>query len=105
MINFAIIYLMVEGLKDKFLKGFTFTLLVLIIGGGLFMAYPSYRRGQALKRQDNELQARIEMKKREIAGLVENQRRFKSDADFVETIARQNRRVFPGELVFIFEDD
>ena len=96
---------MIEGLKDKFMKWFTSSLLVLIIGGGLFMAYPSFRRGQALKRQDAELQGRIDAKKREIAALIENQRRFKTDADFVETIARQNRRVFPGELVFIFEDD
>ena len=96
---------MIEGLKDKFMKWFTSSLLVLIIGGGLFMAYPSFRRGQALKRQDAELQDRIDAKKREIAALIENQRRFKTDADFVETIARQNRRVFPGELVFIFEDD
>lgn len=96
---------MLEGLKDKFMKWFTSSLLVLIIGGGLFMAYPSFRRGQALKRQDAELQDRIDAKKREISALIENQRRFKTDADFVETIARQNRRVFPGELVFIFEDD
>lgn len=87
------------------MKWFIGTLLVLIVGGGLFMAYPSFRRSQALKRQDAELQERIEDKKREIAALIENQRRFKADADFVETIARQNRRVFPGELVFIFEED
>ena len=35
----------------------------------------------------------------------ENQRRFKTDADFVERIARQNHRVFPGDLVFIFDKD
>lgn len=96
---------MFAGMKDKFMKWFVGTLLVLIVGGGLFMAYPSFRRGQALKRQDVELQGRIESKKHEIAALIENQRRFRTDADFVETIARQNRRVFPGELVFIFEED
>ena len=96
---------MFAGMKDKFMKWFVGTLLVLIVGGGLFMAYPSFRRGQALKRQDLELQGRIESKKREIAAVIENQRRFRTDADFVETIARQNRRVFPGELVFIFEED
>lgn len=96
---------MAEGMKERFLKWFTWSLLALILGGGLFMAYPSFRRGQALKCQDAELQERIEAKKCEIAGLIENQRRFRSDADFVETIARQNRRVFPGELVFVFEDD
>ena len=53
----------------------------------------------------DELQERIDRKKREIAELVENQRRFKTDADFVEKIARQNHRVLPGELVFIFEKD
>jgi hypothetical protein len=37
--------------------------------------------------------------------LVENQRRFRTDADFVESIARQNRRVFPGELVFVFGNE
>jgi cell division protein FtsB len=51
-----------------------------------------------------ELRAQIEAKQRQIAKLSENQRRFRSDPDFVESIARQNRRVFPGELVFIFED-
>ena len=47
---------------------------------------------------------RIEEKKREIAKLIENQNRFRSDRDFVEQIARRNGRVFPGELVFVFED-
>jgi len=80
-------------------------LVLLIVGIGSTMAYPSFKRGQALKRQEADLQRRIDRKKQEIAVLQDNQRRFKSDADFVEAIARQNRRVFPGELVFIFEDD
>lgn len=96
---------MKEGLKEKFLKMFTFSALVIIIGGGLVMVYPTYRRGQSLKAQDAELRAKIEAKKREIAVLEENQRRFREDADFVESIARQNRRVFPGELVFVFEGE
>ena len=50
------------------------------------------------------IEAELEEKKKEIARLVENQRRFRTDPDFVEAIARRNRRVFPGELVFIFED-
>lgn len=96
---------MVEGLKDKVLRGVTVALLLVIVIGGTVMVYPSFRRCQALKVQDRELQARIDEKKREIATLVDNQRRFRADADFVESIARQNRRVFPGELVFVFEDD
>ena len=94
-----------SGFKEKFMRYFTAALLAVIIVGGLVMMYPSYRRGQDLKAQNAELQARIDSKKREIAQLVENQRRFRTDADFVESIARQNRRVFPGELVFVFGDE
>lgn len=51
-----------------------------------------------------ELEIRIANKQREIAHLRENQRRFRNDPDFIEKIARQNHRVFPGELVFVFDD-
>ena len=92
------------GFKEKFMQWFTVAMVAVIVIGGLVMVYPTYRRGQALKAQDAELQTKIDGKKREIAQLVENQRRFRTDADFVESIARQNRRVFPGELVFVFDD-
>ena len=94
-----------ESLKDKVARYLTYTLLLLIIVGGAVMMYPNYRRSESLKRQNAELQERIDEKKREIARLLDYQRRFRTDADFVETIARQNHRVFPGELVFIFEKD
>jgi cell division protein FtsB len=95
---------MTDSWKDKFVKWFSFALVAAVFVGGLLVAWPSYRRGQALRRQDAELSERIEAKRAEIAQLVENQRRFKTDADFVEHIARQHRRVFPGELVFIFNE-
>lgn len=102
---FAIISTMSEGLRETFIKYLTGFVLVLIVIGGLVMMYPNYRRSESLKRQNAELQARIDRKKAEIAKLAENQRRFRSDADFVEAIARQNHRVFPGELVFIFDKE
>lgn len=102
--KFVIITGMDNSFKDKVARLFTIVLVTIILVGGICFAYPSYRRGQSLKRQDIELKAEIEAKKREIAKLMEYQRRFKTDRDFVETIARRNRRVFPGELVFIFED-
>ena len=91
--------------KEKVFRVFTACVLLLIIIGGLVMMYPNYRRAESLKRQNAELQETIDRKKREIATLVENQRRFRVDADFVEMIARQNRRVFPGELVFTFDKE
>ena len=96
---------MKEELKDKVLSVLTGCVLALIVIGGLVMIYPNYRRSESLKKQNAELQAVIDRKKQEIALLEENQRRFRTDADFVEMIARQNRRVFPGELVFTFDKE
>ena len=94
-----------DSFKEKFFRTVTACLLLLIVAGGLVMMYPNYRRAQSLKRENAELQETIDRKKREIATLLENQRRFRTDKDFMEMIARQNRRVFPGELVFTFEKE
>jgi len=93
-----------ETLKDKFVKWFTIVLVVAIFVGGLIFAWPAYVRGRDLQRQDAELARQIELKRAEIARLVECQRRFRSDSDFVEQIARKSQRVYPGELVFVFGD-
>lgn len=90
--------------KDKVVKWFTLILVTAVFVGGLLVAWPNYRRGQSLKRQDAELSERIKAKRSEISKLLDNQRRFRTDPDFVEHIARQNRRVFPGELVFVFKE-
>ena len=94
-----------EVLKEKILSVLTVCVLFLIVIGGLVMIYPNYRRSESLKRENAALQETIDRKKREIATLRENQQRFRDDPDFVEMIARQNRRVFPGELVFTFGEN
>ena len=96
---------MSESLRDKTIRYLTYFVLTLIVVVGVAMMYPDYRRSQSLKRQNAELQKQIENRNREIGKLIENQHRFRTDADFVEKIARQNHRVFPGELVFIFDKD
>lgn len=93
-----------ESIGDKIVKWLSVVAVVVVIAGGAFLSYPSYLRSRALKLQNAELQERIDTKKKEIADLIEKQDRFKKDPDFVEAIARQNRRVYPGELVFVFED-
>ena len=95
---------MTDGIKEKVAKIVTISLLAIIGALGALSVWPTYLRGQSLKRQDAELSRRIEEKKREIARLIDFQKRFKTDPDLVERIARQNGRVYPGELVFIFED-
>lgn len=78
--------------------------MAVIFVGGLLLVWPNYQRGRALRVQNAELVAQIDQKRLEIASLIENQKRFKMDSDFLEQIARQNHRVYPGELVFIFEE-
>ena len=90
---------MTEGWKDRFVKYFALALVAAVFVGGLLVAWPTFRRGQSLKRQDAELAERIEEKRGEIARLIDNQKRFRTDPDFVEHIARQSRRVFPGEQI------
>lgn len=95
---------MKEGFKEKLGRFVTVVLVIGVAAVGLVTAWPNYLRSRSLKRQDAELVERIDEKKREIARLKEYQNRFRTDSEFVENIARQNRRVFPGELVFKFED-
>ena len=90
--------------SSNFLQGVAIVVLCIIVLGGAAIAYPTWRRGRDLKRRDAELALSIERKKAEIVQLMEYQRRFKTDPGFVESIARRNRRVFPGEYVFIFDD-
>lgn len=75
-----------------------------ILGTGAFFLVPTYSRSQDLKAQEAKFDELIERKAKEISALREKQRRFQSDEEFIESIARQNNRVYPGELVFIFED-
>lgn len=92
-----------DSYKGKFLGWITTGLILVIVVGGTIAIYPLFRHENELKRKHDDLRWRIEVKKAEIAKLKEKQRRFREDKDFVEMIARQNQRIFPGELVFIFD--
>lgn len=96
---------MPEDLGEKFFRYLAYTLIAAIFVGGLCFAYPTFVRTRELKREDAKLAERIEAKRREIAKLTDFQRRFRTDPDFVEKIARENKRVYPGELVFVFEKE
>ena len=95
---------MTDGFKDKLWRAGTMSLLAIIVLIGAYTAWPTYLRGNSFKAEDAWLSQQIEEKKREIERLRDFQRRFRTDPDLVERIARQNGRVYPGELVFIFED-
>ena len=93
-----------EGFQNRLFRVFTIVLVLLVLVGGMVLAWPKFSLSRELKRKDAELARKIEEKKLEIAELQSNQRRFRTDSEFVEAIARKQHRVFPGELVFIFDD-
>lgn len=79
-------------------------LFVGIVAAGVVASYPRYRRMKGLAEEKARVLKLIEEKKAEIAELKERQQRYSSDRGFVEKLARRNHRVYPGELVFIFDD-
>ncbi|MEI6210454.1 MAG: hypothetical protein WCR06_02385 [bacterium] len=81
----------------------TVSSILLVTGvGSVFL--PKYRMMCGLENRCHSLRGRVEAKQRDIHQIRENQGRLLSDPEFVARIAHQNRRVFPNELVFVFED-
>lgn len=95
---------MKDSASNKFARWVAIALILLILGGGMVVSWPTYQRNRSLQARERELVGQIEAKKAEIDKLVECQRRFKTDREFLERLARQNGRVFPGELVFVFDE-
>ena len=81
------------------------TIIVVMAAAGLFIVPPKIAQMQRLEHQRDELIRKIDHKHSEIKLLKEKQQRFKADPEFVEFIARQNKRVRPGELVFVFDSE
>lgn len=88
----------------RILQVFFFLGFISIVVTGVMVSYPKYRQASGLASERERILRRIDEKNREIAEIRAKQRRFNTDREFVETLARRNRRVFPGELVFIFDD-
>ena len=89
---------------DKLFRGLFFIIFGVIVATGLAVTYPKYDQAIGLELQMAELQRRIDLTNEEIAAVREKQNRFSTDREFVEGLARENRRAFPGELVFLFEN-
>lgn len=92
------------GKWAKLVQMFYFALFAAVIGVGVVVTYPRYTQAQGLRRERDQIRQRISEKNREIAAIRDRQRRFTTDREFVEALARENRRVYPNELVFVFEN-
>ncbi len=88
---------------DRVYTAFTVVVVMLVLAGGLVKLYPLYTQYRSLSRQAAALDRKTEDVERQTAELNEKQRLFQTDREFLESIARQNHRVYPGEIVFLFE--
>ena len=93
-----------DVLLDRIFQLLFFVLFCSIVVTGVMISLPKYRQATGLREEHARILKQIEEKKAEIAAIHDKQRRFNTDREFIETLARQNRRVYPGELVFIFDD-
>ena len=95
---------MTDSLKDRIFRYGYFLIAAVIVIFSICIIIPTYRHSLELKACEAAKLAEIERKQHEINELRERQERIKSDTDFIESIARQNNKVYPGEYVFMFED-
>ena len=72
------------------------------VTSGIFL--DKYNQMCSLDNRCRGLRGRVEAKQREIHQVCGHQGRLISDPEFIARIAHQQRRVFPNELVFVFED-
>ena len=95
---------MKEETKSTYVNYFSGALVIMVLGFGGVCLVPKYREQVSLRGQVAERERKIAECERRISEIAEMQRRFSCDSEFVESIARQNRRVYPGEIVFVFDD-
>ena len=88
---------------DKLIQAFFVAAFIAIVVTGVVLTYPKYTRARDLENELMSVKMRTEEKSREISVLRENRNRFSKDREFVEALARENRRVSPGEIVFVFD--
>lgn len=70
----------------------------------VFNLPPKFVAMQRLEERRNDYKRKIDYVKAEIESLKVKQQRFGSDPDFVEYIARQNKRIRSNEILFVQEE-
>ncbi len=73
-----------------------------VVGATLFFL-PKYKELRDRETRCKSLQAAIEFRQKEIKDIRLRQQRLQSDPSFVERVARENRRIRPNEIVFLYE--
>jgi Tfp pilus assembly protein PilO len=93
----------VEALFKIITKTAIVAAFAIVVAGGLFILPPKIQDMRSLEAQRNEIKRKIDYKEKEIETLKLRQQRFSTDPEFVELIARQNKRIRANELIFVTE--
>jgi len=95
---------MVMGtLVDKIFQTLFFLSFGAIVIAGIVLALPKWHKSHDLTAEKARIENKIKARQAEIAAMRDNQSRFNTDREFVEMLARKNHRLFPGEVVFVFD--
>ena len=89
--------------SSKIITVLVFFLIAAVVGVSFSIDAPLIERYQRSKEKRAELQNQNNQLKEKLAELRSNQERFRTDPEFVERLARKNRRLRPGEVVFVFD--
>ena len=100
-----IIIAMKEQTKDKIYTVSTVVVIIAILLVGVFNWLPVLRHRLGLKNKEAAILAEIEEVNRENLEYSERIRRFQSQSEQVESVARQDHRVYPGEVVYVFPEN
>ncbi len=95
---------MKEHIKDNILKTVTTVIILLVLFVGIVKWVPVLNNLENLKKKDAALDAEIAAVNLESSEYSERVRRFQSSSEQVESIARRDHRVYPGEVVFVFPE-
>ncbi len=77
--------------------------IAVLASGFVFLGRPVWGKLAGLKDQHAMATAAVQAKSEEIRSYKSKQQRFQTDPDFVELLARQNKRVRPNEVLYKFE--
>jgi len=88
---------------DKIFQTLFFVCFGAIVVSGVVLSLPKWHKAHDLGIERDRIMQKITARQAEIDAMRENQRRFKTDREFVEMLARKNHRLFPGEVVFVFD--
>lgn len=91
------------SVSGKIVMGLSVAGILFLIGLSIRVDVPLLQRYQHAKTQRADLHHQNARLKENLVELRTNQERFRTDPEFVARLARKNRRLIPGEIVFVFD--